>query len=91
MLLKVTLYRDGAKISLVREVVAEFDDAEKIGVLVGRQVRDWLRARPFRASGTRVRFDVHAWWTTASSSTSGSAFVPVEDQPPKPRRKRRRK
>lgn len=91
MQLKVTLYRDGAKISLVREVVAEFDDAEKIGVLVGRQVRDWLRARPFRASGTRVRFDVRAWWTNGTKAEPEVEEDAVEDQPPKPRRKRRRK
>jgi hypothetical protein len=91
MQLNVSVYRDGEKVTLSREVIAGFDDAEKIGMQVGRQVRDWLRERPVRQSGTRIRLDVHACWTNGPLAAPGEPIDEVEDQPPKPRKRKRRK
>lgn len=85
MELNVSLYQDHVKLVLGREVVTGPDDAEKIGQMVGRRVRDWLRCRPIANSGTRARFDVHAWWTNGAPAAQ-LAEVPAT---PKPKRKRR--
>lgn len=89
MQLNVSLYRDGEKLTLSRDALIEFDDADKIGIQVGRAVRDWLRQRPVRASGTRTRFDVHAWWTMGDQHNPAAEGVETVDHSPKRRRRKR--
>jgi hypothetical protein len=89
MQLNVTLHRDGEKVMLSREAVVGFDDAEYIGTQVGRAVRDWLRERPFRASGTRTRFDVYASWGEANGAKPD--WAASDEQVAKAKRRRRKK
>ena len=89
MQLNVTLRRDGEKVMLSREAVVGFDDAEYIGTQVGRAVRDWLRERPFRASGTRTRFDVYASWGQGNGAVVDTGLQLADEK--KPKRRRRKK
>lgn len=91
MQLHVALYRDGAKIALSREVVSNSDDVETLGAYVGRQVRDWLRCRPIAKTGTRARFDVHAWWTTNDKPAVVERAATTDETAPQPSRRKRAK
>lgn len=89
MQLNVSLYQDGKKLALGHEEVISFDDADKIGVQVGRIVRNWLRERPFRQSGTRTQFAVHAWWTLNGPAAPAAVADEVGEQRPKRRRRKK--
>ena len=52
----------------LEESITGFDDAEKIGLRVGRAVRDWLRAVPISKSGRRMRLEVDAAWQDGEKS-----------------------
>jgi len=64
-----TDYREGFEL---KETVRGFDDAEKIGIRVGRAVRDFVRNVPLSKNGKRIRFDVFAEWR------DGKRAAPVE-------------
>jgi len=47
------------------DVLASFDEQEKIGLRIGRAVRDWLRRIPHRRQPTRAHVYLDAVWTEA--------------------------
>lgn len=49
------------------QAITGFDDAEKIGLRVGRAVRDWLRAVPISKNGRRMRVEIDAGWAEIPS------------------------
>lgn len=55
----------------LEESITGFDDAEKIGLRVGRAVRDWLRSVPISKNGRHMRLEVDAQWR------DGSAVIPA--------------
>jgi hypothetical protein len=60
MQLKVSVTSWGEEGLEIEENITAFEDAEKIGVRVGRAVRDFLRHVPLTRNGAHTRIDVRA-------------------------------
>jgi hypothetical protein len=73
----------------LEQTIANFDDAEKIGLRVGRAVRDWLRNVPISRNGRLMRLEVGANWLDGDkpvpTAIDGAGAVM------KPKRRRRKK
>jgi len=62
MQLKINVHGWGHEAIDIEHAITSLDDAEKIGVQVGRSVRDFLRNVPMRRNGSRMTVNVSAWW-----------------------------
>jgi hypothetical protein len=62
MRLEVSVHMYGAQVPAQSWTLTEFDQAESIGMKVGRVVRDFVRTRPLRKGGTRLQLDVRTTW-----------------------------
>ena len=60
MQLKVTVGMWGESGLAIDEQIVSFDDAERIGVRVGRAVRDFLRHVPMTRNGAHTQIDIRA-------------------------------
>ena len=60
--LRVECSWDEADEAVYDEVLTTFDEQEKIGIRVGRLVRDWLRQVPVRRQGDRANIYLAASW-----------------------------
>jgi hypothetical protein len=60
----------------IERTIASLDDAEKIGVQVGRAVRDFVRNVPMRKQRQSAHVTIHAQWAEA------------EQREPKPRKRK---
>jgi hypothetical protein len=58
--LKVTVHSWGEEGLDIEQTLSSFEDAEKIGVQVGRAVRDFLRHVPMTRNGAHTQIDVRA-------------------------------
>lgn len=81
MQLKVEIGGFGQEEIDIEQTIADLDDAEKIGIRVGRAVRDFLRNVPMRRTGSRMTIFVHANWIEREPRAA------AED---KPRRRRKK-
>lgn len=72
--------------------VESFEEIDKIGARVGSVVRRWLRYQvPLRGSGARTTIQLDATWRDGAKAEHAAPADSVEDQRPKPRRKKRAK
>lgn len=62
MKLEVSVHMYGAQVPAQSWTLTELDQAESIGMKVGRVVRDFVRTRPLRKGGTRLQLDVRTTW-----------------------------
>jgi hypothetical protein len=68
MQLEVSVHMYGAEVPAESFTLTRFDQAESIGMKVGRVVRDFIRSRPIRKSGTRLQLDVRTTWREDSKA-----------------------
>jgi len=88
MQLEVKLLRNGQSLPDVSWTLTRLYEAERIGLRVGRAVRDFIRSTPLRIGPARLRLDVVARWRDGATVEPAAPADTVEDQPPK--RKRRK-
>lgn len=69
--------------------ITGFDDAEKIGLRVGRAVRDWLRNVPISKSGRRMRIEIDASWSDGQKPVPAAIDGAGATMAPKRRRRKK--
>jgi hypothetical protein len=62
MFLEVSVHMYGAEVPAQSWTLTRLDEAEGIGMKVGRVVRDFVRTRPIRKAPTRLQLDIRATW-----------------------------
>ena len=75
----------------LEESITGFDDAEKIGLRVGRAVRDWLRAVPISKNRWHMRIQVDAQWRDGKAPTVAERAATATDAAARQRRRKRAK
>jgi hypothetical protein len=63
------------------DVLTSFDEQERIGLVVGRAVRDWLRRIPHRRQPTRATVHLEGIWdeSTPRATPKRSKKAKAED------------
>lgn len=89
MRLEVSVHMYGAQVPAQSWTVTQLDQAEGIGMKVGRVVRDFVRSRPIQKGGTRLQLDVRTIWREDNHTSSAEVPDAGEERPP--RRRRRKK
>ena len=89
MQLEVSVHLYGAKVAAQSWTLTQLDQADSIGLKVGRVVRDFVRSRPIRKSGTRLQMDVRATWRDDNHIAQTAETVPAAAEPPKRRRRKK--
>jgi hypothetical protein len=90
MQLEVSVHMYGAKVPAESFTLTHFDQAESIGMKVGRVVRDFIRSRPIRKSGTRLQLDVRAIWKDGAGPVVDTGLQLADEVKPKRRRRKKR-
>jgi hypothetical protein len=91
MRLEVSVHMYGAEVPAQSWTLTELDQAESIGMKVGRVVRDFVRTRPLRKGGTRLQLDVRTTWREDNHGKQAEPKPIMTVSMPKGRRRKRGK
>ena len=89
MHLEVSVHMYGAAVPAQSWTLTQLDQAEGIGIKVGRVVRDFVRTRPIRKGGTRLQLDVRAIWREGAKAAQIVVTDAAEERPLKRRRRKK--